>query len=91
MYLKLKCLDDSLIIELKKEIIEPMWERMVNELCPTYIPILQNLDVLKFIDEIDSNTDFIYTTSYRDISMSERYLYISNPAIAVMIQLRGQT
>jgi hypothetical protein len=61
------------------------FQRMVHEICPHRVAVPEG-NVVKIIEEIDANTDYIFAVVLR-LTDGRRFLHISNPAIAVMLKL----
>ena len=81
---------DSINISLTREVMDPIWKKMVFELCPLQmvIPDSKERDIIADIKEIDDNVDYIYAYAKLATDKKTRVLQISNPVIAAMLRIK---
>ena len=79
---------DIMNIALTREVMEPIWKRMVFELCPLQM-VVSNEDIIASIKEIDDNISYIYAYAKLATDKTTRVLHISNPVIAAMLRIKN--
>ena len=90
LYIARKAEDENILtISMVREVVDPIWRKMVEELCPYQLVISHNTNILESIKEVDDNINFIYTSSLSALDRTVRLLNLSNATTAYLLRVKN--